>query len=98
MITYDFKCKLCAHTFTTVVDRMGDLAQCTLCGGGTERVFLSPPHYKKKIASRKEKGITRDLIEMSILEEKRDGSRDRHEKFELNREIEKINSTPVTGG
>lgn len=97
MVTYDFKCKDCSHEFTTTVEKMGDYASCIDCGGETTRIFLAPPHYKKKIASRQEKGIKKDLIEISHLEEARDASRNKYEKFEMNREIQKIESTPVKG-
>ena len=98
MVTYDFKCTKCKHEFTTTVDRMGDMADCIKCGATTTRIFLAPPTIKLKTATPIEKGIRKDITEMSLLEEIRDTTRDKGEAWSINQEIEKINHTPVTGG
>jgi putative FmdB family regulatory protein len=97
-MVYDYKCKSCSHQFTIEDASIGQAASCPLCTSETDRAFLVPPAIKMKKATPTAKGITKDLTEISHLEEARDASRDRHAKYELNREIERINNTPVTGG
>lgn len=95
---YDYQCKKCKKQFVITDAPMGHKAPCPDCQSETDRIFLVAPALKMKRATAIEKGITRDITEMSILEEMRDASQDRSTKYEINKEIDKINNTPVTGG
>jgi predicted RNA-binding protein with PUA domain len=92
--TYEFRCKVCKTVFEQQVERMGEGAEH--CGEAAERVIFTPPALKRKVASPVERGIRRDLVEMTHLEEAAAATGDRYERFKLNQEIQKINESPVT--
>jgi hypothetical protein len=95
-MVYDYKCKSCEKTFTVRDAPIGHKAICS-CGGETERYYIVPPAIKLHTSNLVQKGIKKDLIEMTYLEEAVAASGSRSEKYELTREIQKINDTPVKG-
>ena len=94
---YDYKCKECKHIFTVGDAPIGHKATCVKCGSDTDRHYVVPPAIKLHTSTLVQRGIRKDLIEMTYLEEAAAATADRGEKYELNREIQKINETPVKG-
>jgi hypothetical protein len=96
VMVYDYKCKSCAKVFTVGDAPIGYKATCS-CGSETERYYIVPPAIKLHTSNLVQKGIKKDLIEMTYLEEAAAASGSRSEQYEINREIQKINDTPVKG-
>ena len=91
MPTYDYKCMNCKSE-TQLTQVPADFVPVCACGEGMVKVFLPGAiKIKTKTASATEKGIKRDLIEMSHLEEARDGlgPKSRDERYRINSEIQK---------
>jgi hypothetical protein len=94
---YDYECKGCEVRHLSVdVESSEHVEMCPICHTPMERLFISAPIVRKKTITNIERGIKKDCIEMSRLDDIAGMTKNKEIKREIAREIDKINSTPVT--
>lgn len=97
MPRYDFECSTCeVRHLDVAADSSEHVELCKLCLKEMRKIFLFAPAIKKKAATIVERGIKRDLIEMARLEDIAAQTKNRDTRREIEREVQRINTTEVT--